>query len=76
MSDPLLYKVSGRVGTITINRPEARNALTFEMYDRIAEICAAVPGPISAEVTATDFDGMVAFSETPMARMLVPKGGD
>ena len=26
----------------------------------IAEICAAVPGPISAEVAATDFDGMMA----------------
>ncbi|MCU0889620.1 MAG: fructose-6-phosphate aldolase [Rubritepida sp.] len=25
----------------------------------IAEICAAVPGPVSAEVTATDFDGMM-----------------
>src|SRR5260221_8122813 len=30
------------------------------IHDVIAEICAAVPGPISAEVTATDFDGMVA----------------
>ncbi len=27
--------------------------------DVIAEICAAVPGPVSAEVTATDFDNMV-----------------
>ncbi len=27
--------------------------------DVIAEICAAVPGPISAEVAATDFDGMM-----------------
>ena len=26
----------------------------------IAEICAIVPGPISAEVTATDADGMIA----------------
>ena len=26
----------------------------------IAEICEAVPGPISAEVAATDFDGMMA----------------
>ena len=26
----------------------------------IAEICAAVPGPVSAEVAATDFDGMMA----------------
>jgi transaldolase len=25
----------------------------------IAEICAAVPGPVSAEVTATDLDGML-----------------
>lgn len=40
MSEHLLYEVHEGVGTITINRPEARNALTFEMYDRIAEICA------------------------------------
>lgn len=25
----------------------------------IAEICATIPGPVSAEVTATDFDGMM-----------------
>jgi enoyl-CoA hydratase len=41
MLSTILYDVQGAVGTITINRPEARNALTFEMYDRIAEICAA-----------------------------------
>lgn len=40
MSDTVLYDVTGEIGTITINRPEARNALTLEMYDRIAEICA------------------------------------
>ena len=28
--------------------------------DVIADICAAVPGPVSAEVTATDFDTMMA----------------
>jgi transaldolase len=27
--------------------------------DVIAEICAAIPGPVSAEVTATDLDGML-----------------
>lgn len=41
MNELILYAVDGGVGTVTINRPEARNALTFEMYDRIAEICAA-----------------------------------
>ncbi len=30
------------------------------MFDVIAEICELVPGPVSAEVTATEFDGMVA----------------
>jgi transaldolase len=28
--------------------------------DVIAEICSVVPGPVSAEVAATDFDGMMA----------------
>jgi len=31
-----------------------------QFLDVIAEICAEVPGPVSAEVTATDFDGMMA----------------
>jgi enoyl-CoA hydratase len=40
MSEQLLYEVKDNIGLITFNRPEARNALTFEMYDRLAEICA------------------------------------
>ena len=35
----LLYRVSDRIGTIVFNRPEARNALTFGMYDALQEIC-------------------------------------
>ncbi len=30
------------------------------MRDVISEICAVVPGPVSAEVAATDYDGMLA----------------
>jgi enoyl-CoA hydratase/carnithine racemase len=37
--DDLLYEVRGAVGYITLNRPQARNALTFAMYERLAEIC-------------------------------------
>jgi enoyl-CoA hydratase len=40
----ILYDIRGDIGLITLNRPEARNALTFEMYDRLAEI-AAEPSP-------------------------------
>ncbi|MBI2752002.1 MAG: enoyl-CoA hydratase/isomerase family protein [Betaproteobacteria bacterium] len=37
----LLYEVRDNIGYVTFNRPQARNALTFAMYDGLAEICAA-----------------------------------
>jgi len=39
MSHEVLYQVNDGVGRITFNRPEARNAFTFRMYQRLAEIC-------------------------------------
>ena len=38
MSQEVLYEIEDGVGRITFNRPEARNALTFRMYERLAEI--------------------------------------
>src|SRR5215469_12769218 len=38
VSEDLLYEIRDGIGRITFNRPEARNALTFAMYDRLAEI--------------------------------------
>jgi enoyl-CoA hydratase len=35
----LLYEVRDGIGYVTFNRPQARNALTFAMYDRLAEVC-------------------------------------
>ena len=40
--DDLIYEVRDGVGYITFNRPQARNAMTFAMYERLAEICEAV----------------------------------
>lgn len=41
--DELLYEVQdGGIGVITLNRPQARNALTFPMYERLKAICAEV----------------------------------
>jgi len=39
----IIYEVQDRIGFVTFNRPQARNALTFGMYDRLAEICATAP---------------------------------
>jgi len=44
MSEQLLSTVDGQIMTVTLNRPESRNALTFEMYDRLAEICRDLLG--------------------------------
>ncbi len=38
--DDLLYEVADGIGHVTFNRPAQRNALTFAMYARLAEICA------------------------------------
>jgi len=46
MSD-VLFDIADGIGTITLNRPQARNALTFAMYERMAEI-AANPGQARA----------------------------
>jgi enoyl-CoA hydratase len=37
--EELLYEVRDGVGYVTFNRPQARNALTFAMYERLAAIC-------------------------------------
>ena len=39
--DELLYEVRDDIGWIIFNRPAARNALTFAMYESLAAICAA-----------------------------------
>jgi len=38
-TEDLLYSVEDGIARMTFNRPQARNAFTFEMYARIAEIC-------------------------------------
>jgi enoyl-CoA hydratase/carnithine racemase len=37
--EDLLFEVDDGIGRITFNRPQARNAFTFAMYERLAEIC-------------------------------------
>ena len=38
-ADDILADLDGGILRITFNRPEARNALTFEMYERLASLC-------------------------------------
>jgi enoyl-CoA hydratase len=42
-TEDLLYEVQDGIGRITFNRPQARNAMKFAMYERLAEICKEAP---------------------------------
>jgi transaldolase len=50
---------SGLLDGVTTN-PSLMAKTGKKFQDVLADICAAVPGPVSAEVAATEFDGMVA----------------
>src|SRR5205809_4192413 len=41
-TEDLLYVVENGIARLTFNRPQARNALTFAMYERMASICESI----------------------------------
>ncbi len=54
-----LLAASGLLDGVTTN-PSLVAKTGKKFLDVLADICATVPGPVSAEVAATDFDGMMA----------------
>lgn len=62
MSDHLIYSVEDKIGWLTINRPDQRNALTFAMYDGIAEICRSIPRDGSVKALVIRGAGDRAFA--------------
>lgn len=58
----LLYEIRDGVGWVTLNRPEARNALTFAMYEGLAEICRTVPTDGSVKCIVVMGAGDKAFA--------------
>ena len=62
MSHEILYEVSEGIGRITFNRPEARNAFTFRMYERLAEICKQAAADSSLKVLVVSGADEKAFA--------------
>jgi enoyl-CoA hydratase len=74
MTEELIYDKSNEIGRITFNRPNARNALTFPMYERLAEI-AADPGGV--KVLVLSGSGEKAFAAgTDINQFRTFSGGD
>lgn len=76
MTGTVRYTVSGNVAHVRFDRPDVRNAMTFEMYQQLEDACAAIRSDPSirvavlrgvggeAFVAGTDIQQFLAF-ETP-----------
>ncbi|MFK8077020.1 MAG: enoyl-CoA hydratase/isomerase family protein [Granulosicoccus sp.] len=63
MSEELLFKRVGDTGEICFNRPHARNAITFEMYESLASICTKITdGRLSLKALVLTGSGDKAFA--------------
>ncbi|MBK1782806.1 enoyl-CoA hydratase/isomerase family protein [Prauserella cavernicola] len=61
MTDQVLTEFSGPVAVATFNRPEARNAMTWEMYDALVEFCERVDADEDVRVVVLRGAGGKAF---------------
>lgn len=71
-TDEVLYDQHGHVGVITINRPEARNALGWSTYDRLEELvrsstarCLVVTGTDPAFCSGDDVKQIMGGGDRP-----------
>ena len=62
MSGDLLYEIHDGIGRITFNRPQARNAFTFRMYEQLGEICRQAENDSSVKVLLLTGAGEKAFA--------------
>src|SRR5437588_2478018 len=77
MTEELLYDKRGEVGWITFNRPQARNALTFAMYEGVAEICGRIATTHEAKALVISGAGDKAFAAgTDIAQFRDFKSGE
>jgi len=61
-TEDLIYSVEDGIARLTFNRPQARNALTFAMYEQMASICESVNKDRSIKVMILTGAGDKAFA--------------
>ena len=62
MNDELLLEVRDGVAHVTLNRPQARNALTFAMYEGLARIATDIADDPAVKVLVIRGAGDKAFA--------------
>jgi enoyl-CoA hydratase len=61
-TEDLIYTIEGGIAKIVFNRPQARNAMTFAMYDQMASICEGINGDPSVKALIITGAGDKAFA--------------
>src|SRR5437879_13802338 len=61
-TEDLIYSVTDGIARLTFNRPQARNALTFAMYEQMAAICETVNADRSIKAMILTGAGDKAFA--------------
>src|ERR1700731_2423857 len=61
-SNDILFEQRDGIGRVTFNRPQARNAFTFAMYERLAQICQEADGDRAIKVLVFQGAGDKAFA--------------
>jgi enoyl-CoA hydratase len=61
-NEDLIYTVNDGIARMTFNRPQARNALTFAMYEKMASICEGINADRSIKVMIMTGTGEKAFA--------------
>jgi enoyl-CoA hydratase/carnithine racemase len=62
MDEDLVYTLSEGIAHITFNRPRARNALTFEMYERLTALAAEIDADPAIRAVIVSGTGPDAFA--------------
>src|ERR1700748_1230712 len=61
-NEDLIYSVEDGIARMTFNRPQARNALTFAMYEQMAAICESINADRSIKALIITGAGDKAFA--------------
>src|SRR3546814_14342482 len=72
MSEELLYELRDGTGVVTFNRPEARHALTFALYEALAAICERAPDKGDARALVLRGAVNQAFAAGPASAQFRP----
>ena len=76
-NEHVIVERTGPIVTLTFNRPEARNAMTWEMYRRLNDSCEEVDSDDSVRVLVLRGAGGKAFvAGTDISQFSEFKGGD